>query len=132
MKTEPILATGVTCKVLLPESLRFANKQKIATSEVGNATANSDLTFSFSAQSSIATQSIPIQTQLRYSRPDGALILRVCTRMAPVTEERPQSEMNIDVALVGMNAVHRAAALAQDGDFTVPLFLSLFLLALTL
>lgn len=109
----------MTCKVLLPQHFQFKNRQSIATSEVGNATANTDLTFTFSAKNSLppSSSSVPVQSQLTYSRPDGAQILRILTRSVPCSTKREEAEKEINVALVAMNAVHSAATLAQDGDF---------------
>jgi hypothetical protein len=122
--SKPILATGLTAKIFLPSSFIFIDNQShVATKEIGNCTSDTDLTFSFKVRDPTATpidrlpKTIPIQTQLAYSRPDGARVIRLITKSYAVTGDRDQIERDLNAAIVSMRAVQHAATLAQTGDF---------------
>jgi hypothetical protein len=85
---------------------------------VGTATARTDLTFKLDGLAELVSQSgeqVPVQLQLRYSRPDGEEVLQVLTLRPTVCTDRDESEADINGTCVALDGIHRAALLAQQG-----------------
>eukprot|EP01125_Pyxidicula_operculata_P008162 TRINITY_DN275_c0_g2_i1.p1 TRINITY_DN275_c0_g2~~TRINITY_DN275_c0_g2_i1.p1 ORF type:complete len:1179 (+),score=388.10 TRINITY_DN275_c0_g2_i1:39-3575(+) len=122
--SKPILGTGVTCKLLTSHYLQFADSLKnLSQREYGNVTTDTDLTFAFRPRKLYddleeeERKSIPIQVQISYSRPDGAKIERIITRLLPATFDRDEMEKKIKGSIISMRAIHYSAELAQKGDY---------------
>lgn len=122
--SKPILATGMTAKLWIPSQFIFLDTQmNMTTKEIGNCTSDTDLTFAFKIRDPQMTpietlpRMIPIQTQLTFSRSDGAKIVRVITKSYPVLGDRDKIERDLNAAIVAMRGVQHAATLAQCGNF---------------
>jgi len=123
------LAYGSMAMVLLHRGLRFDGEMDDENDErfwlvrdLGNVTAASECSFRYAfrpRQEADLTglTSVPFQVQLLYTRPDGAVYLRVASAAVALTSDRQQAEAKADVAVVGNHAAQRAAKLAKKGDY---------------
>ncbi|KAL6071496.1 Ras GTPase [Balamuthia mandrillaris] len=123
------------------------DKKKVASSEskkdatyflscdVGNVTSETDLTFDFACKDEYKTSSrkkektsskkvsdeeevaIPFQAQIRFTTLDGMQCLRIVTSKFASTADRGVAEDGLDVAVVALHALHRAAEIAQAGHY---------------
>jgi hypothetical protein len=91
----------------------------MASREIGNCTSDTDLTFAFKRAdfSGRVPDFIPIQTQLTYSRPDGAKVVRLISKKYPVSSDRAAIERDLNAAVASMRAVQSAATLSQTGEY---------------
>jgi len=127
----PVIATNVKVKLLthrqlgwlaLPSKKTKTGKKKKETKvssfeyEVGNAMANTDLSFGYKA-SQVNAKVVPFQAQVYYTRKDGMQCMRVISTTKRVTENRAKTESTADVAVLAVAAVQRAARQAQVGRF---------------
>merc|ERR1719215_640137 len=62
-------------------------------------------------------QQVPVQLQLRYARPDGEEVLQVLTVRPRVCSNREEAESDMNGTCVGLSGIHRAARLAQQGEY---------------
>jgi len=118
--SKPILATGVTIKLICGEHFVFSDTfSKETIREFGNVTADTDLTFSFSSTHYFTEPKVvPFQAQIMYSRPDGAQITRTITKMIPIHTNRDDVEAtNLQSGIIAMRAIQSSAAIAQHGDY---------------
>lgn len=60
---------------------------------------------------------VPIQLQLRYTRPDGEDVLQVLTVRPQISSDREQVESDINGTCVALSGIHSAARLAQQGEY---------------
>ena len=58
---------------------------------------------------------LPFQLLTEYTSKDGSKLLRVVTKLKPVTQERKTAEKGIDFGVVGSHSVRSTAALASEG-----------------
>jgi len=117
---KPILATGVTCRMVLDQHLVFCSSgAHVDTKEFGNVTSDLDLTFGFEPKSNSPTHTGPVhvQAQISYTRPDGAKIIRIFTKKIATVSDRDTAEGRLDTSLVGLHAVQSAAEQAHNGEF---------------
>jgi hypothetical protein len=88
---------------------------------VGNATSKTDLTFEFTGSSAASAKTsagaVPLQVQLRYSMPDGAVVVQVMSATPSISVNRDEAEADINGTVVGLSGIHGAARLAQDGEY---------------
>lgn len=92
----------------------------VTTHTVGTATARTDLTLKFRVMAELASKSdtlVPLQLQLRYTRPDGEDVLQVLTVQPPVCSNRDEAESNINGTPIALSGIHSAARLAQQGEY---------------
>merc|ERR1711865_1161590 len=61
--------------------------------------------------------SVPIQLQLRYTRPDGEDVLQVLTVQPSVCSKREEVEAGVNGTCIGLSGIHCAARLAQQGEY---------------
>merc|ERR1711865_953014 len=61
--------------------------------------------------------SVPIQLQLRYTRPDGEDVLQVLTVQPSVCSKREEVESGVNGTCIGLSGIHCAARLAQQGEY---------------
>jgi hypothetical protein len=120
LMSKPILATGVTIKVICSEHFSFSdtfNRESIR--EFGNVIIDIDLTFSFSSKTHFTEPKVvPFQAQIMFTRPDGAQITRVITKMIPINSDRDVVEgKNLQAGIIAMRAIQHSAYLAQTGDY---------------
>jgi len=127
-----VIATNVQVTLLLPSSLTFKKESILKEDQltdkqvsklvrnIGNATADSDLTFEFTPRSEsemkkLTVSSLPFQVQITYTKHDGWKCVRIITKEKPLTKDRKQAEKGANVAVVSLNAVQAAARIAQNG-----------------
>jgi len=118
--SKPILASGVTVKVICPSNFVFSDsRSRESIREFGNVTADTDLTFSFISTNPFSEPShVPFQVQLSFTRPDGAQVVRVITKIMPICNDHDKVEAaNLKSSIVAMKAIQHSAVLAQNGDF---------------
>jgi len=118
--SKPILATGMTVKLLAPRAFSFSDTfSNESIRELGNITADTDLTFSFSSNTHFTEPpEVLFQVQLSCTRPDGAQVLRITTKKMPISSNRDQvEEGNIKSSLIAMRAIQHSAGLAQNGEY---------------
>jgi len=128
MLANATLATGLQIVVIAGEGASLgagsATTQKgtacIATLSVGTATARTDLTLKASVLADLASKcdpSVPLQLQLRYTRPDGEDVLQVLTVQPSVCSKREEVEAGVNGTCIGLSGIHCAARLAQQGEY---------------
>eukprot|EP00727_Mastigamoeba_balamuthi_P012024 m51a1_g7444 putative ras-like gtp-binding protein ypt1 (1013) ;mRNA; f:92802-96151 len=123
------IAFGVMAMVLLHRGLRFQGEvadereQRFwVVKDLGSVSRDSECTFGYGFRPKeeidlSALHEIPFQVQLLFTRPDGAVHLRVATACVPVTEDRTEAERHADVGVVGAVAAQTAARLAKEGNY---------------
>ncbi|XP_013399852.1 circularly permutated Ras protein 1-like [Lingula anatina] len=116
----PVVATDVEVAFALHPSLKFEDKdENMWVQDIGNVTKAMDLTYSFKARDDnkpLNMDQLPFQVQIKYTKPDGTKCLRVMRKMHKVTSKREEMEKNVNVAVRGVAAVQRSAAMAQAGQ----------------
>ncbi|XP_064623154.1 circularly permutated Ras protein 1-like [Lineus longissimus] len=126
LSQNPVIATDVTAKIILHPTLCFddPNIKEVTTildKKIGNANKTTDLTYAFKAHPTTRPveqlTAIPFQIQIRYTKPDGMKCLRVICHSIPITNDRKIMEENVNVAITGLAAVHRSAALGKEGKY---------------
>lgn len=60
---------------------------------------------------------VPFQVQVKFSRLDGSKWMRIVTELQPITTNRTEVEDDIDIDVVGRNALQQAAEAAHTGDY---------------
>jgi hypothetical protein len=128
MLANATLGTGLHIKLIAGAGVsvldRSSSVQKgsacIATQTVGAATSRTDLTHKLEVATDLASMpdtSVPMQLQMRYTRPDGEQILQVVTVRPPVSCKRDETETDINGTSVALTGIHTAARLAQQGQY---------------
>merc|ERR1712062_747036 len=112
MLANPIIGTGVASK----------GGACVATHVMGNATAKSTLTYglelgSLARQGEDGVDTVPVQLQLRYTRPTGEQLLQVLTTHQTACASREKSEEDVNGTGVALYGIHAAARLAQQGEY---------------
>jgi len=118
--SKPILATGVTIKVICGQHFSFSDTfTRESIREFGNVTADTDLCFSFASTGHFTEPKlVPFQAQVMYTRQDGAQITRTITKMLPISSNRDEVEgQNLQSCIIAMRAIQHSASLAQNGDY---------------
>jgi len=121
----PVVASKLQfCLILHPELGldRLDSPQNLsrAVTEIANATSESDLTFQYSLRErckSNPPKIFPFQAQIHYTKPDGTRLLRILTSIKKCTNDREICEKSCNAGIIGLNGIHKAARLAQKGDF---------------
>merc|ERR1719359_2086779 len=124
MLANSTLGTGLEFTLITGAGFAFgassAFEQKgaahVMTRRIGTVTGRTDLTLELKAMPELASKDgapVPMQLQLRYTRPDGESILRVWTAQQPVCKDRSEVEANVNGTCIALNGVHSAACLAQ-------------------
>eukprot|EP01105_Mastigella_eilhardi_P008993 TRINITY_DN2149_c0_g1_i3.p1 TRINITY_DN2149_c0_g1~~TRINITY_DN2149_c0_g1_i3.p1 ORF type:complete len:939 (-),score=238.17 TRINITY_DN2149_c0_g1_i3:129-2897(-) len=125
----PVIAYGSMAMILLHRGLRFRGEMDDETEQrfwvvkdLGNVTTVSECTFSYAFRtkeefdmSNLAE--IPFQVQILFTRPDGAIHLRVSTATVKVTENREEAEAAADAHMIGTHAARAAAKFAKQGNY---------------
>ncbi|KAL5491087.1 hypothetical protein EMCRGX_G016307 [Ephydatia muelleri] len=136
----PIIATNVECKLILHNRLCIQAEGfqgNVMHASVGNVTSETEFSFEYKARRSPHSDStsasqegmssfdtpvmvggvphLPFQLLTEYTGKDGSKLLRVVTKLKPVTQERQTAEKGIDFGVVGSHSVRSTAALASEG-----------------
>jgi len=131
MLADPILGTGLEVTVIagggasISTDMSTATKGRacIATHVAGNATGKTTATLGLVGLPAckpgmeVAALRVPVQLQLRYTRPNGEQVLQVLTSHLPSTSNRKDAEADINATCVALNGIHVAARLAQSGNY---------------
>jgi actin-related protein len=126
MLANAVLGTSVELKVIAGCGIQAVSPTSVQKGDasvvllpLGNATTSTDLTLELTASSEMCAQkdSVPVQLQLRYTRPDGEQVLQVFTTVFSLTESREQAENNINGTCAALFGLHKAARLAQTGEY---------------
>eukprot|EP00463_Aulacantha_scolymantha_P004625 TRINITY_DN5763_c0_g1_i1.p1 TRINITY_DN5763_c0_g1~~TRINITY_DN5763_c0_g1_i1.p1 ORF type:complete len:497 (-),score=87.30 TRINITY_DN5763_c0_g1_i1:88-1578(-) len=116
--SQAILGTGLEITVRVDDRLQFlGNETSSILAEIGTATSNTDLTFSFEAKEYFEAEKIPIQSEVSYSRPDGAKCIRVTTCQVPITHDRDEAEGKLNSAVMALDSLRTAAAKGEEEDY---------------
>jgi len=120
----PVLGTSVEVAVIAGAGVALdagAAVRKgaacVCSRALGSATARTDLTLGLDTSAVAGAATVPVQLQLRYTRPSGEEVLQVLTARRPATSCRDTAEGDIDGTCVGLAGIHAAARLAQDGQY---------------
>jgi len=122
----PVIATDVKIRVILPNYLSFVSFGQLTGPEVnidiGNVTAESDMGLEFTlGEKGIAARtskkleklkSLPFQVQIQYRKLDSTKCLRVVSHLQPITMDRAVTEKEADVAVLALSSVQNVAARA--------------------
>eukprot|EP00808_Paulinella_micropora_P026732 g29161.t1 len=114
------LATGVSGRVRLDSAWRFLHGNEF---ELGSVTADSDLLFPLECipahvpAGEKRSKSLVAQLELRYTRADGAVCIRVVTRRLPISHSRDECEKTLNSPLLATAAIQAAADYAQQGRY---------------
>jgi len=130
MLADPIVGTGLEVSVIAGAGVSLVSDGAVvknggacvATRSVGNATAKTTVTLALGMAAGApvegeGTGSVPVQLQMRYTRPSGAQVLQVLTMHQPVTAIREEAEADIDGTAVALSGIHSAARLAQQSKY---------------
>lgn len=127
MLANATLATGLQIVAIAAAGISLGDQAgcvrkgtaSVMTHTVGSATARTDLTFKLQGMAELARQGqqVPVQLQLRYTRPDGEEVLQVVTVRPRVCDNREEAEFHTNGTCVGLCAIHTAARLAQHGEY---------------
>ena len=127
---EPVVATGVSVKVLLHSALAFRDEEdvdgNVLERQVGNVTGSSELSLEFTTKNGaqlaalgVAEGSdVPFQTQIHFTRQDGSKCMRVITHAKPLTGDTRTAERVVNTSLLQSHAAKKSASWAQSGDYT--------------
>eukprot|EP01114_Cavostelium_apophysatum_P018407 TRINITY_DN5686_c0_g1_i1.p1 TRINITY_DN5686_c0_g1~~TRINITY_DN5686_c0_g1_i1.p1 ORF type:complete len:465 (+),score=190.44 TRINITY_DN5686_c0_g1_i1:1431-2825(+) len=125
----PVIATDVQMKAILHPTFVFqheagiTNQGSLAVRDIGNATAETDVTFEFKMREKsklpdhmLKLYSVPFQLQLRYTRLDGTKCLRIITVPKKATQDRKIAEKSLNVSVAGIDSIQQASRLALEGQ----------------
>ena len=132
----PIIATNVNMKIILHKGLEFRNEENdnlnaernIFTKEMGNVTAESEVTFEYKVKDIEELEKandydinkleqLPFQSQIQFTKLDGMRWIRVVTKVQLVSNDRKEVEAEANADVLGVNWVQQAAKLARRGSF---------------
>lgn len=92
----------------------------VTTVQLGPVAAKTDLSFQLHVSEEVnmaCIRSIPFQLQLHYSRLDGEEVMRVMNSSLDLCTCRSKVEEDINGTCVALSGIHRAANLAQKGEY---------------
>jgi hypothetical protein len=127
------LATGVRVTLLVGTALQLSNKKaqlRKRIFDIGTVSHDSDVTARFTAtpetielmraaisSSSSSTTHAHVQVQVEFSLDNGARYVRVQTSRVPLTVDRSAADAAVDCAVLSLETLQRAAALAHAGQY---------------
>jgi hypothetical protein len=111
-----------------PPRIPFMPTASSVTMYIGNVTSSSEVTFEYGQKHGSELPAalrkelselkrIPFQVQISYTRPDGALCLRVITSALEITTEVRRAESNIQASPMVSHAARTTAAYAKGGRY---------------
>jgi len=124
MLKNPTLGTSLEVDMIAGPGISFngdftsAYKGNACTASrtVGIVTSKTDLTLDLRITAEDG-DTVPVQLQLRYTKPDGEEVLQVLTVHPRVCSSRDEAESDINGTCVALNGIHSAARLAQNGNY---------------
>lgn len=119
----PVVATEVEIMYIMSPAIIAPGKTSesphvtLIREHLGNATKETDVSFTFSVDGSKVKDSspLPFQVQIRYKKKDGSRCLRVLSQAKQATADKEKVENESNVAVMGLAAVQQASKLAQAG-----------------
>lgn len=87
-----------------------------SSSSSSSAAASSSSASSSSTQNDLPSE-VPFQVQVHFRRLDGSKYLRVVTALQPISINREEVEEEIDMSVLGLNAIQQAAEFAHAGEY---------------
>lgn len=126
MLQKPIIATQVTCTLMIHRGLRFRYEESDAhrvSRELGNVTADSEVTFEYGVRSAdelnqfSGLEALPFQVQIHFTKLNGMKCLRVLSKSQPLTRDRAQAVQRAQVDMLCANVAQQAARMAEAGDY---------------
>jgi len=128
MLANATLGTNLEILIIATTEVSFGDKANVSKKgaanvisyTVGSATSRTDLTFKLEGLTELTKKAgsrIAFQLQLRYTRPDGEEVLQVLTHQPLLTTVREDAEADINGTCVALSGIHRAARLAQQGEY---------------
>jgi hypothetical protein len=120
----PVIATNVQLSVIVHPDFSLGPQDcpkglSRSVKEIGNATADSDLSFEYNIRPKAKDRSLatyPFQVQIKYTRLNGMQCLRVLTINKQATKDRTEAEKSTNVSLAGLSVIQHSAILAQSGE----------------
>jgi len=120
---DPIVGTGLEVTFIAGDGASISSDLPtlskgsacVATHVAGNVTGKTTATFGLAATAE--TMAVPVQLQLRFTRPNGEQVLQVLTSCRPTTAQRDEAEADINATCVALSGIHMAARLAQSGSY---------------
>jgi len=120
---DPIVGTGLEVTFIAGDGASISSDLPtlskgsacVAKHVAGNVTGKTTATFALAAAAE--TMAVPVQLQLRFTRPNGEQVLQVLTSCRPTTAQRDESEADINATCVALSGIHMAARLAQSGSY---------------
>jgi len=62
---------------------------------------------------------VPFQIQINYTRvEDGKRLMRVISRLVPISNKQAEADQTADLEVMGLNAVRTVAQIAQNSNYT--------------
>ncbi|MES1911429.1 MAG: hypothetical protein MHM6MM_003857 [Cercozoa sp. M6MM] len=131
------VATGVEVTILCHQALKISLQEETAqqedlqevegnrvTRQLGNVTRDAKFFFEYGVNaeamrddSNAHLSQIPFQIQVRFTRTDGARVMRVIAAQQEVTHNAEEAQNDCDISLLVDHVAQRSAALAQEGDY---------------
>lgn len=128
---DAVVATNTRVTMQLHRGLKFkddAESPSQATREVGNVTANTEVSFEFAPLTRAERNALenplpedladmPFQVRVHYTRLDGVQCVRVITQSRPVTRDRHRAERSMHHDVLGAHVAQKCASLASAGNY---------------
>eukprot|EP01117_Protostelium_nocturnum_P000157 TRINITY_DN1022_c0_g1_i1.p1 TRINITY_DN1022_c0_g1~~TRINITY_DN1022_c0_g1_i1.p1 ORF type:complete len:846 (-),score=320.97 TRINITY_DN1022_c0_g1_i1:76-2496(-) len=113
----PTLGTEVVVSVFLHPSLQIrhqegSNKMR---KEIGSANAETDVSVEFEKKKETSHKNLPFQVQIEYRKSNGAKYLRVLNDQRGVSDNRKNTDKDLNCSVIALNSVQQAATLALEG-----------------
>jgi len=124
----PIVAYQTMAMVILHRGMRFQDEfedednRNWLVKDIGNVVAGKEMVFAYNFRSKdecdlTGVKQVPFQIQLIYTRPDGMKCVRVATSLVTLTEDKKEAEKDVDMEMLAVHSVAKAARLAKEGDY---------------
>jgi hypothetical protein len=121
--SKSVIATNTSVTLRLHTGLKIIEEEtghdgNLVRKDIGNVTTGTELTFEYSIVDwkrlcELGIASLPFQVQIRFTRLDGAKIIRVITQRQQVTTERAKAEAEVKVDIMATYIAQQAAKLAH-------------------
>jgi len=123
---QTVLATHVSCKVILYKGLFIREGEEKKTNvegrDIGNVTSESQFSIEYGVLKEMKQElqklkEIPFQIQIRYTKLDGQKNLRTINKKQPITTDRLTAEQEVNLDVLQTNAVQTTGNIASKGEY---------------
>lgn len=131
----PVVASDVAATLVLHKGLAFRNVEEndvpLADNKllrnVGNVTADSDITFEYGVKSRAERAAagltsdlpyLPFQVQIRYTKLNGMKCIRLISQAKPMTRDRATANAHIKASVMASHATQQCAVMARRGSYS--------------